>query len=69
MAAATTAPQEPVEREDDDFGASFLFAPKNTAVFDPGTGKKNFFGLGADSIPPSVDWAAPWSGAFDRVMG
>ena len=36
------------EEEEDPYGAAFLFAPKNTAVFDPGTGKNNSFGLGFD---------------------
>ena len=36
------------EVDDDPYGAAFLFAPKNTASFDPGTGKDNFFGLGFD---------------------
>eukprot|EP01043_Picozoa_sp_COSAG02_P000123 COSAG02_NODE_2_length_75708_cov_87.013953_26_plen_1053_part_00 len=36
------------EVDDDPYGAAFLFAPKNTATFDPGTGKDNFFGLGFD---------------------
>ena len=31
-----------------EFSASVLFAPRNTAVFNPGTGKSNCFGLGFD---------------------
>eukprot|EP01046_Picozoa_sp_COSAG06_P051725 COSAG06_NODE_8510_length_2145_cov_16.636809_1_plen_571_part_10 len=36
------------DADDDPYGAAFLFAPKNTAAFDPGTGKNNFFGLAFD---------------------
>lgn len=39
---------EDADEEDDPYGAAFLFAPKNTSAFDPGTGKDNFFGLGFD---------------------
>eukprot|EP01052_Picozoa_sp_SAG31_P024109 SAG31_NODE_2028_length_6632_cov_16.536660_3_plen_561_part_00 len=36
------------DNETDPYGLHFLYAPKNTAIFDPGSGKNNFYGLGFD---------------------
>ena len=46
-------------------GPSFLFAPKNTAVFDPGTGKSNFWGLGFDPYTNAPEFRRPRGAATD----
>lgn len=46
--SAATRQEGDGQEDDDPYAAAFLFAPKNTAVFNPGTGKDNFFGLGFD---------------------
>ena len=39
--------------------AAFLFAPKDTAVFDPGAGKTNSFGLGFDPFSDAPEFRPP----------
>eukprot|EP01051_Picozoa_sp_SAG22_P017223 SAG22_NODE_2606_length_2391_cov_4.781850_2_plen_148_part_00 len=47
---------------EDPYGMHFLYAPKNTAVFDPGTGKSNFYGLGFDPYTDAPEFRAVSTG-------